>query len=178
MQDYRLAPPLRVAQWFNSNTPVTLEELRGRVVLLHTFQMLCPGCVSHGLPQAQAVHNGFSRDSLVVLGLHTVFEHHAAMNPGALQAFIHEYRLTFPIAVDQPAPSGPVPMTMQAYGFQGTPSLALIDKNGYLRIQKFGRLEDLKLGTMIGQLLSEPMLDEESLAAGGVMVCDEQGCRL
>ena len=46
------APDLQVAEWINNDGPVTLLGLRGKVVVLEAFQMLCPGCVAHGLPQA------------------------------------------------------------------------------------------------------------------------------
>jgi peroxiredoxin len=75
------APELQVSRWFNSPTPVTLAGLRGRPVLLHSFQMLCPGCVAHAIPQARKVAAMLERTDLAVIGLHTVFEHHAAMTP-------------------------------------------------------------------------------------------------
>ena len=37
------APELVVSRWFNTSEPLTLAGLRGRVVMLHAFQMLCPG---------------------------------------------------------------------------------------------------------------------------------------
>ena len=40
------APELSVAEWVNTDKPLTLAGLRGRPVLLHAFQMLCPGCVA------------------------------------------------------------------------------------------------------------------------------------
>jgi hypothetical protein len=104
-----MPPPLQVSQWFNSPQPVTLESLRGRVVVLHTFQMLCPGCVSHGLPQALRIHRLFPPDQVAVIGLHTVFEHHAVMGPAALRVFLHEYRIPFPVGIDQADPAHPVP---------------------------------------------------------------------
>ena len=49
------------------------------------------------------------RDSdLQVIGLHTVFEHHAAMTPVSLEAFIHECQLSFPIGVDQEGQGTPI----------------------------------------------------------------------
>lgn len=48
-----LAPTLDVMRWFNTPRPRALADLRGRVVVLHAFQMLYPGCVQGGLPQAQ-----------------------------------------------------------------------------------------------------------------------------
>lgn len=152
------APELAVSRWFNTPTPITLAALRGRVVLLHAFQMLCPGCVAHGTPQAQRAHTLFRNSDLSVIGLHTVFEHHAAMTPVALEAFIHEYRLTFPIGVDQPGESGPIPVTMARYGMRGTPTAILISRDGRIRHHGFGQEDDMALGALIGTLLAEPAL--------------------
>ena len=153
----RPAPPWTTREWFNTSQPVQLADLRGQVVVLHTFQMLCPGCVQHGLPQAQRVHATFAAMGVAVIGLHTVFEHHAAMTPISLQAFLHEYRIRFPVGVDAPSadPHNPVPLTMQAYDFQGTPSLVLIDRQGQLRQQAFGSVEDMALGAAITTLVAE-----------------------
>jgi peroxiredoxin len=73
-----LAPEWRVQKWFNTKKPIQLSDLRGKVVVLHTFQMLCPGCVMYGLPQAQKIYNMFPKKDVAVIGLHTVFEHHDA----------------------------------------------------------------------------------------------------
>ena len=159
-----LAPPLRVAEWLNSGEPISLAALRGRVVLLHAFQMLCPACVSHGLPQALKARELFRETDLAVIGLHTVFEHHAVMNASALKVFIAEYRLTFPIGIDEPADTGSIPLTMQAYRLQGTPSLVLIDRAGQVRASHFGIVDDMALGGLIGRLIGE---QEPAGPAGG-----------
>jgi thiol-disulfide isomerase/thioredoxin len=161
------APPLATTEWFNS-APLTLEALLGKVVVLGSFQMLCPGCVSTGLPQLQRVYEGFDRKQVAVIGLHTVFEHHAAMTLVALKAFLHEYRISFPVAVDEPSPNTDVPVTMARYAFQGTPSLALIDKTGRLRLKRFGHEPDLQLGAAITQLILEDgvSLDDDKGASG------------
>lgn len=149
------APEWQVGQWFNSDHPLVLADLRGRVVALHAFQMLCPGCVQQGLPQAARIARLFAPSQVAVVGLHTVFEHHDAMTPVALAAFIHEYRLTFPIGVDLPGNGGPIPRTMAAYGMQGTPTLILIDRQGRLRKQSFGVEDDMRVGSDIAFLLAE-----------------------
>ena len=151
----QFAPPLLVSQWLNTPAPLALEHLRGRVVVLLAFQMLCPGCVSHGLPQALEIERAFDPRTLAVVGLHSVFEHHDVMAFAALRAFVHEYRLSFPIAVDQSSDDHPLPRTMQAYAMQGTPTLVLIDALGRIRKQHFGTIADLVLGAEIGQLLAE-----------------------
>ena len=148
------APEWSVSQWFNTETPLTLSGLRGRVVMIEAFQMLCPGCVSHGLPLAQAVHRLFPQDQVAVIGLHTVFEHHAAMTPVSLAAFLHEYRIAFPVGVDE-AGAGALPVTMERYRMRGTPSLILIDRMGLLRAHHFGQVPELRLGAEIATLLAE-----------------------
>ena len=151
------APPWTTREWFNSDGAVQLANLRGKVVVLHAFQMLCPACVHHGLPQAQRIHATFAPQDVAVIGLHTVFEHHAAMTPVSLQAFLHEYRFTFPVAVDAPGadPRDAIPTTMQAYGMQGTPTLILIDRRGDLRHHGFGAEDDLAVGAAIAMLVGE-----------------------
>jgi peroxiredoxin len=154
----RAAPPWSTREWFNTERAIQLADLRGKVVLLHAFQMLCPACVHHGLPQAQRVHAMFAPQAVAVIGLHTVFEHHAAMTPVSLRAFLQEYRLMFPVAVDAPSANArnPVPATMQAYSLQGTPSLLLIDRAGHLRHHSFGAVDDLALGAAIAALVAAP----------------------
>ncbi|MEN7530172.1 redoxin domain-containing protein [Cupriavidus sp. DL-D2] len=153
------APALVVDQWFNTDQPITLESLRGKVVVIEAFQMLCPGCVSHGLPQAARVHQTFSASEVAVIGLHTVFEHHDAMTPTALKAFLHEYRIPFPVGVDRPDGHDGVPQTMRAYAMRGTPTLILIDARGNLRQQHFGSVADLTLGAQIAELVLEARQD-------------------
>lgn len=149
------APELTTSQWFNSAGDITLESLRGQVVVIEAFQMLCPGCVSHGLPQAQRVQAAFPEE-VTVLGLHTVFEHHEAMTPVSLDAFLHEYRITFPVGVDAHRSSSTMPITMEHYQLRGTPSLLLIDRLGRLRLNAFGQVDDLKLGAVLARLIDEP----------------------
>lgn len=148
------APAWRISRWFNS-APLTLDGLRGRVVVAHAFQMLCPACAMQALPQMKRVQQMFPPERLAVIGLHTVFEHHQAQGPLALEAFLHEYRYSFPVGVDEHVEGDPLPLTMRAYAMQGTPTLLLIDARGRLRERHFGVLEDLALGTALGGLLAE-----------------------
>ena len=177
------APTLETAGWLNTPQPMMLESQLGKVVVLHAFQMLCPGCVTHGLPQAAAIHELYGRDEVQVIGLHTVFEHHSVMTFDALKAFVHEYRLRFPIAMDKPSGTAAIPVTMQKLNLQGTPSLVLIDKQGYIRAHHFGRVSDLQVGDMIGKLLMEPYslsaleADQDTQSQQTDSQCSDDGCR-
>lgn len=155
----RPAPEWSVSRWFNADA-LTLASLRGRPVFLHAFQMLCPGCVQHAVPQSLKVAAAFAKTDLAVIGLHTVFEHHHAMGPEALAVYLHENRIAYPVGVDahqgDDPQQHPLPLTMHAYAMQGTPTLCLIDRRGNLRGQQFGLVDDLRLGAEIATLLAEP----------------------
>jgi thiol-disulfide isomerase/thioredoxin len=149
------APTWHTTDWLNSE-PLTLEALRGRVVMMHAFQMLCPGCVQHAIPQARRVAEAFAGAPLVVVGLHTVFEHHEAMKLESLKAFVHEFGVRFPVGVDAPDPDGgAMPQTMKAYRMQGTPTMVLIDGQSRIRRYVLGMHDHLRLGADLQTLLLE-----------------------
>jgi hypothetical protein len=159
------APELIVHAWFNSEKPLTLSGLRGRVVVLAAFQVLCPVSVASAVPQARRIFETFAPDDVAVIGLHATFEHHDAVSAGVLKAFIQEYRLKFPIALDQPNPASPIPHTMERYKMRGTPSLVLIDRHGLVRKHAFGPVDDLRIGAEIGALTQESVSVARSSAA-------------
>lgn len=177
MAEPRPAPDWQIAHWLNA--PAPLAQLRGRVVLAVAFQMLCPGCVSHGLPQAIRARGAFPEIDLAVIGLHTVFEHHEAQGTRiALAAFLHEYRIPFPVGIDAQDPGGAGPATMRAYGMQGTPTTLLIDQRGYLRLHKFGHLDDMRLGAAIATLIGDTLTPRRAGEAKANAGCDDEGCRI
>jgi hypothetical protein len=176
-------PALEVSDWVGISTPLTLDELRGRVIVLEAFQMLCPGCVSHGLPLAARLAEAFDANTLQVIGLHTVFEHHDVQGTrAALEAFMHEYRLPFPVAIDAPGDAS-VPRSMTRLGLRGTPSLLVLDQAGRIRAHLFGRVDELQLGALLGALIAEnaPPSERHASPLHGTPIanaCDESGCPL
>jgi len=155
----REATEWQVQEWLNVDRPMALADYRGRPIVALAFQMLCPGCVQHALPQLKRIRELFGESQLAVLGLHTVFEHHEAQGrPEVLKAFLHENRIRLPVAIDAPGEDG-VPLTFRAYDMQGTPTVLLIDAEGQLRSQGFGHVDDLRLGAAIGSLLAGRAID-------------------
>jgi peroxiredoxin len=155
MTQTTVAPELLVQTWFNTDRPLTLSGLRGRVVVLSAFQVLCPISIASGVPQAQRIFETFAPSDVTVIGIHSTFEHHDAFNTAVLKAFIQEYRLKFPVALDQPNSGSPIPHTMDRYKMRGTPSLVLIDRHGMIRKHAFGPVDDLRIGAEIGALTQE-----------------------
>ena len=67
------APELLVQTWFNTDRPLLLAGLRGRVVVLSAFQVLCPVSIGSGIPQAQRIFATFAPSDVTVIGLHATF---------------------------------------------------------------------------------------------------------
>lgn len=173
----RIAPELEVQAWLNTEQPISLESLRGRVVVIEAFQMLCPGCVSHGLPLLSRIAETFPSNKVEAIGLHCVFEHHEVQgSSAALEAFLHEYRIGLPVGIDAASSTGDLPLTMSAYGLRGTPSLIIIDQEGRQRAQSFGHVSDLAVGALLGQLLEAP--PSRSDLESNIGVCTVEGCSL
>lgn len=145
-------PELEVSAWCSTPAPLTMAGLLGKVVVIYAFQMLCEGCVTEALPQALRVYEGFAREDVVVLGLHTVFESHGRMGDEALRQFLAEKGFGFPVAVDAPGLLW-TPRTMEKLGLQGTPSVILVDRVGRRRMQKLGFVGDDVLWREISALL-------------------------
>lgn len=178
MNNLRFAPEWDCSGWLNTDRPLSLAALRGRPIVAVAFQMLCSGCVEHAVPQLKRVRQLFREDQVAVIGLHSVFEHHDGMGDASLRAFVQEYKIDFPVAIDR-RQKGPVPETMRTYRFQGTPTLLLIDANGYLRRQTFGHMPDLQLGAEIMALMSEaasPLGKQDGPALGATCEIGASTC--
>ena len=67
-----------------------------------------------------------------------------------------EYEVVLPIGVDMPTENDPLPRTFTQLQMSGTPTLLLVDRRGELRANRFGGLDDLELGALIGRCMRDP----------------------
>jgi len=67
------APNLQIAEWVQGPAS-NIDQERGRVILIETFQVNCPGCFIGGLPEAIQAYMTFKEKPLTVWGLATAFE--------------------------------------------------------------------------------------------------------
>lgn len=149
------AKDLIIDEWLNTNEDFSFDIKGNYVKVIHAFQILCPGCVYRGIPQAHELYNRFNSADVKVVGLHSVFEHHEAMKPIALKVFISEWGLPFPVAIDSKKEGEWMPETMKTYQLQGTPSLVIIDRKGIIRLNFFGHADEQKIEELIKSLIKE-----------------------
>ena len=67
------APELTVDSWIQGEAS-TIEQEKGKVILIEVFQVNCPGCFMHGFPEIIEIYNKYRDQPLVVWGLATAFE--------------------------------------------------------------------------------------------------------
>src|SRR6476646_1227510 len=145
------APQLAGRGWLNTDGPLSLQDLRGRFVLLDFWTFCCVNCL-HVLDELRPVEEKYAEE-LVVVGVHSPkFVHEA--DPVALTQAVERYALHHPFLDD------PELVTWQAYTARAWPTLVLVDPEGYVVAQFAGEGH----AHAIDALLAE--LREEHLARG------------
>lgn len=150
------APEIAASGWLNTPEPLSLEQLKGRVVVLVAFQARCQGCVNEALPQAKALWRDFARTDAEVIGLHCPFESASRLDRESLAAMLAANGIEFPVAMDSEGAQWQTE-TFARYSMQGTPTLVLIGRNGKRRLQKLGHASDEQVRQAIQALIEEPV---------------------
>jgi thiol-disulfide isomerase/thioredoxin len=148
------APELTgISQWINAK-PLTLKDLRGKVVVLHFWTFGCINC-RHNLPYYNRWQSDLAKDDLRIIGVHTP-ETAAEADEKNVVARVRELGIKYPVAVDNES------ATWKAFKNHYWPSIYLIDKQGRVRFRWDGELEyegsggDKLLRDKIKALLAEP----------------------
>jgi thiol-disulfide isomerase/thioredoxin len=132
--------------WINT-PPLTMKELRGKVVLLDFWTFSCVNCV-RTLPHMKQLHMMYASEKFVLVGVHTpefAFEKLQDNVEGAVQRF----RIEYPVANDSEN------ATWKLYGNQYWPRQTLIDANGRIRWEHVGEGDYNEMEDEVRELLKE-----------------------
>ncbi len=135
-----------IDNWLNSK-PLTLAELRGKVVLVDFWTYSCINCI-RTLPYVEGWYEKYKDDGFVVVGVHApefAFEHDTAN----VAAAIKNFGLTYPVAQDNEF------ATWTAYNNQYWPADYLIDASGHVRASHYGEGGYVQAEEEIRSLLAE-----------------------
>jgi cytochrome c biogenesis protein CcmG/thiol:disulfide interchange protein DsbE len=126
-----------------AGAPVSLDGLRGRVVVVNFWASWCiPACYEEA-PVLQEVWRDYERRGLAVVGINVQDKDDAA------RKFMEQFGFTFPNAMDV---GGKVAVN---YGVYGVPETFLIDKKGRIRERKVGAVDAEALRGHVERLLAE-----------------------
>ncbi len=159
------APDWEISEWINSE-PLSLAGLKGKVIVIDFFQLWCPGCNSFSIPLMHHWEQVFemeaSQGRITFVSIHTVFEGHGFQTPKRLRRFLKKKGINHAVGIDRHMDGKRLPETMRRYNTMGTPEMAIIDKHGNIRLQRFGFFEPAYGEGLIRTLLEEQFAPEKA----------------
>ena len=144
------APDFRgIQQWLNTpnGRPLSLEDLRGRVVLVDFWTYSCINCL-RTLPHLEAWDRAYRKAGLTIVGVHSpefAFEH----VPDNVRSAVERLGVRYPVALDNDF------ATWRAYSNDYWPAEYLIDKSGRVRHEHYGEGSYGETEALIRKLLGE-----------------------
>ncbi len=173
--------------WINSDGPIHLDQLRGKIVLLDFWTYCCINC-HHVLPDLAKLEAKYP-NQLVVIGIHTA-KFDAEKDTENIRSKVREYGIKHPVANDANQ------AIWDRFGARSWPTLVLIDASG----KPAGRFAgeghyaelDAEVGKLVAQAKRQGKLDEtpvefpaerDKASEGGLLypgkvAVDPQGKRL
>jgi peroxiredoxin/Spy/CpxP family protein refolding chaperone len=121
-----------IEAWLNSE-PLTMQSLRGKVVVVHFFAFGCSNCINN-YPWYREWRDAFQGQDVVLIGIHTP-ETQAETDNEQLRLSLAKHQLKFPVAVDKDK------KMWQAWYNGIWPSVYLVDKQGRVRTWWYGELD-------------------------------------
>lgn len=152
------APQWDILEWINVNGG-NVDSSAGKVIVIDFFQLWCPGCNRFSGPLLSFWQKRFAKEiatgQLHLVKIHTVFEGHKVQTVERLKRYVKEKKITLPVGVDRHAEGSRLPETMKRYKTMGTPEMAVIDKQGIIRFQKFGFFEPEPIDRLIQEMMKD-----------------------
>jgi peroxiredoxin len=127
------APPLEFNQWLNSK-PLSLQELRGHVLLIRWWTDTCPFCASSA-PALRKLNDQYSARGLKIIGVfHPKAGRNDPIDVARVKRAVAARQFTFPIAIDwQWQTNALKSWWLTGLARPSTSVTFLVDKNGIIR---------------------------------------------
>src|SRR5712691_4583697 len=145
-------------QWLNTDRPLRLADLRGKVVLLDFWTYCCINCM-HIIPELTALEKKYARE-LVVIGVHSAKFQNEGDVENIRQAILR-YEIQHPVVNDRDF------RIWRAYAVRDWPTLMVVRPDGYVLgyLSGEGNKEVLErvIDEVIGEAKSQGMLNDTPL---------------
>lgn len=132
--------------WLNS-APLSVQSLRGKVVLVDFWTYSCINCL-RALPYVQQWERKYRDQGLVVIGVHAP-EFAFERDIGNVRGAVRDLRVTYPVAIDNGY------AIWRGFDNQYWPAHYFIDAQGNIRAHHFGEGDYARSEQIIRQLLAE-----------------------
>ena len=138
------APALSGAEWMGGNA-MTLDSLKGKVVLLDFWATWCKPCIEM-YPEMRTWVRDFGPKGLVIIGI----TNHSNQTSADVKRFLTREKLPWPVTID------PKNRTHIDYGVSPIPHTFVIDRQGVVRLSHRGGGDLTKIKQMLQELLADP----------------------
>lgn len=136
-----------IDQWLNSE-PLSMKQLRGKVVLVDFWTYDCINCINT-LSHVVQWHDKYKDKGLVVIGVHTP-EYAFERKTENVRTALKRFDIRYPIAQDNRY------QTWNAYNNRYWPAFYLVNKTGQVVYSHFGEGQYEQTEARIRQLLAQP----------------------
>jgi cytochrome c biogenesis protein CcdA/thiol-disulfide isomerase/thioredoxin len=153
-------------QWLNS-PPLTVQDLRGKVVLVDFWTYSCINCL-RSLPYVKAWAQKYKDQGLVVIGVHAP-EFAFERNVDNVKKAVHDLGVDYPVAIDNNY------AIWRALNNQYWPAHYFVDGKGQIRYHHFGEGDYAESEKVIQELLTEAGHANASKVAIGITGTSAQG---
>ena len=140
------APEFAKGVWINSD-PLTLDKLRGRVVVVEFWTFGCFNC-RNTLPAIKDWDTKYRDRGLTVVGVHTP-ETESEYSIDNLRKEVPALGIKYPVLTDNDY------QTWKAYGVEAWPTILVVDKQGRVRWLHVGEGRYDETESVIKKLLAE-----------------------
>lgn len=132
--------------WLNTDKPLTLNELRGKIVLLDFWNLSCVNCF-HTLPLLKSLEEHYG-NKLVVIGIHSP-KYSNERDPRLIREAVRSMEMDHPVVNDAED------KIWLAYGIKAYPTFVLIDPKGNLVKMMVGERSYASLENTLKQLVAD-----------------------
>ena len=131
--------------WLNSKETLSLEKLKGHIVVLDFWTYCCINCM-HILPDLEFLEKKYCDKPVIVIGIHSAkFDEEA--DEKNIQEAVNRYEIKHPVVVDKNM------QIWNSYGANGWPTIVVIDPDGKMVYKKSGEGQREALVEVIDTML-------------------------
>ena len=146
-RDHAPALPADPAAWLNTDAGLSIEGLRGNVVVLDFWTYCCINCM-HVLPELAAIEARYAGQPVAVVGVHAS-KFPAEREPARVQAALRRHGVRHPVVMDA------AHKLWQAYAVHAWPTVLVLDTTGRIAWRQSGEASREQLADVIERLLAE-----------------------
>lgn len=134
-------------KWLNTKEPLSLEKLKGHIIILDFWTYCCINCM-HMLPELAKIEKKYRDKPVVVIGVHSA-KFHNEQDPQNVMEAIKRYEIEHPVIVDKNM------QIWKSYGVSGWPTFVVIDPTCNIVYQASGEGQRENIEDVIEVLLAK-----------------------